>query len=1132
MSEEQSTSSGDDEDPSNSFDSSGSTTDEVDCNNSVYARRHAGNEQLTRNIRFCARIGAFFTLKGMFRVTYLLVLRQFNCELTTDAWLSWQLLVPLSVGAACFLFCAKHPRLEFYVIVALLWIGAVLHTFWAFTTGQLPRQPLHCYSLHLEARDIRDLHAFDAFNFSTFMVLLIRFMMPTELLMKVLLFAQVICTAAWCALYMSPLNAGTVMIVALLCLGSVFAVRDKRKVDAEMLAQGSLEVKSKELSTRLYDMLNCMLPPFLVMPMLKDPDQVQAHYVDKASILFILVEDFDHIAREESPEDSLRFLNYHFTQLDEICLERGVTKIETVGAEYVCAVGVEPVPEEGSVGSTGAEPSHGDLLERLVQVAHDVQRLQHSEARGVGFKMGIHTGPVVAGVVGKKLPRLRLFGDTMNTAARMMQKGMPGEVQLGEATLQCLPPTVEVRQRGLVDMKGKGLLMTYLLRHPFETFHEQVRAHSAPMNTINNRGLNRAWSDSTALTPELVRATTLPSDQGILGLAITHASDMSVWSSEGELSMTPTISLNSRRAEPPNPAELRSMPRQTSSASNQHLPFDDALKMLSTDLRSPPTPPRKLSWRSRRQAGAAGTPWRMPGWPCFTYEDENHFQWLFHEECTCRAMSDRLPGQAFFVAVLTFAEAAPFLTRMRAFDGGQFLFEALVALRWFVLLRALALFVLSLAALTAALPEELRQRRWRVGSLLHLAGIHVFLLLMLCSYSVMRWFPPEDDSGGDLQAAELSAEGLARNLHMVMAVPVVVLVQSVYEVRFVHSLMFMITVFSFIFLVYPHINETPFFYGVITRYCLREIIWLILIRSFLAEGSKRRRFKEHSAIILVLQRIDDVLSTLMPPLVVKDLLVVQPHNMSLQHKYDRATVAQSDLCGFTELASTRQPQEVVEIISELFGLFDALTDELEVYKVETVGDAYIAGQAGPPLTRRNSPGSVVLFALGMVRVTHRWSKGRGEAVSVRVGVHTGHCVGGVVGSGMQRYHLFGGLMACLDVLESTAPRGSVHLSGACREALMVEVEQLIAADLEGRAEDEQALPPRLRRAVVRLRLEPRESSMLVTSKGGVHSWDEVGGQTYLASAGYPSAVDVASSDDDQCSGASEGTSEEGLATIV
>jgi len=56
--------------------------------------------------------------------------------------------------------------------------------------------------------------------------------------------------------------------------------------------------------------------------------------------------------------------------------------------------------------------------------------------------------------------------------------------------------------------------------------------------------------------------------------------------------------------------------------------------------------------------------------------------------------------------------------------------------------------------------------------------------------------------------------------------------------------------------------------------------------------------------------------------------------------------------------------------------------------------------------------------------------------------------------------------------------------------------------------------------------------MLVTSKGGVHSWDEVGGQTYLASAGYPSAVDVASSDDDQCSGASEGTSEEGLATIV
>merc|ERR1712151_1395458 len=112
-----------------------------------------------------------------------------------------------------------------------------------------------------------------------------------------------------------------------------------------------------------------------------------------------------------------------------------------------------------------------------------------------------------------------------------------------------------------------------------------------------------------------------------------------------------------------------------------------------------------------------------------------------------------------------------------------------------------------------------------------------------------------------------------------------------------------------------------------------------------------------------------------------------------------------------------------------------LSDKYSIYKIETVGDAYIAGQADPPLTRENLPLNVVLFGLEMMEATLRWSEQRGELISCRVGVHSGSCYGGMVGTSMQRYHLFGDLTTKLELLESTAPTGGIQLSRACRDAV-------------------------------------------------------------------------------------------------
>jgi len=251
------------------------------------------------------------------------------------------------------------------------------------------------------------------------------------------------------------------------------------------------------------------------------------------------------------------------------------------------------------------------------------------------------------------------------------------------------------------------------------------------------------------------------------------------------------------------------------------------------------------------------------------------------------------------------------------------------------------------------------------------------------------------------------------------------------------------------------------------------------------EENQRARYKAMLVVESTEQRTEGLLRSLMPPLVVERLRELPPNAPLPTHHYRHATVAQSDLCGFTQLSSTKTPREVVQFMGELFGKFDSLTDKYDIYKVETIGDAYIAGMAEPPLTARNLPLNVLLFSLDMVRAVDVWAKGMGVAVSCRVGVHYGECIGGTVGVDMQRYHLFGDLLQVLEILESTSVEGRVQVSTACKNEVDLQLRDMSNDPAEN------------------LTFEQRPSDQLKTSKGEVHEISSVGGATFLVQSDQP-----------------------------
>jgi class 3 adenylate cyclase len=257
------------------------------------------------------------------------------------------------------------------------------------------------------------------------------------------------------------------------------------------------------------------------------------------------------------------------------------------------------------------------------------------------------------------------------------------------------------------------------------------------------------------------------------------------------------------------------------------------------------------------------------------------------------------------------------------------------------------------------------------------------------------------------------------------------------------------------------------------------------------EQSSRARFKAVRAMENTKNNVQNILKNMMPAEVL-EAIRNSPAGELPSHQYEAATIAQSDLCGFTALASTLKPQQVVEFISDLFGLFDELTIEFGIYKIETIGDAYIAGQAEKPLTDFNSASSVIQFGIKMVETVTKWSRDRHVHVRCRVGVHHGRCLGGIVGENMQRYHIFGALMQGLEILESTAPEGGVQISQACRDAVENEWSESSPGAGSGFQEEREApYDP----ASSRYSFKKREGPQLVTSKGEAHSYDEVGGVT-------------------------------------
>lgn len=213
------------------------------------------------------------------------------------------------------------------------------------------------------------------------------------------------------------------------------------------------------------NILSFFLPDF-VRRQVKDGFRYIAEDKDSVSVLFCEICHFDSIVATYSPIDLTELLDDVFHQIDELCMALGVAKIETVGKVYMACTGLSDFESE-LASELQAVPYAQRALELAFAVINTFKNYRLQTGASIQFKIGIHTGSVIAGVVGYIKPQFSLVGDTVNTASRMSTTAPePNTIQVSESTFQELKATATMCDFTVrnVLVKGKGEQTTYLAR--------------------------------------------------------------------------------------------------------------------------------------------------------------------------------------------------------------------------------------------------------------------------------------------------------------------------------------------------------------------------------------------------------------------------------------------------------------------------------------------------------------------------------------------------------------------------------------------------------------------------------------------------------------------------------------------
>jgi class 3 adenylate cyclase len=246
-----------------------------------------------------------------------------------------------------------------------------------------------------------------------------------------------------------------------------YFLRSRERALADLAQEHAALEEEQAKSERL--LLNVLPEP--VASRLKERNEIIADDFAEVTVLFADLVGFTPLAERLSASDVVSLLDLVFARWDEIAARQGVEKIKTIGDAYMVAGGI-PLPRA----------DHAEAIaEMALAMGPEVECVSREAGLQLAVRIGIDSGPVVAGVIGRAKFIYDLWGDTVNTASRMESHGVPGTIQVTERVRERLCHSYEFEPRGAIDVKGKGPMICYrLVGRLVDPTETALHDHSTP----------------------------------------------------------------------------------------------------------------------------------------------------------------------------------------------------------------------------------------------------------------------------------------------------------------------------------------------------------------------------------------------------------------------------------------------------------------------------------------------------------------------------------------------------------------------------------------------------------------------------------------------------------------------------